>query len=85
MKYILFVLAVLCFVGHTRLPVNAPTTATTHINPEATRVAVSLADVGMRVASWEVRDYGLWKTAHSPWLGVTMLADPVSGKWSRIE
>lgn len=85
MKFVLFVLAVLCFVGHTRLPVSPPTTATMHLKPGVSRSDLLLADAGMRLAHWDVKDYGLWKTAHSSWLNTTLLADPVTGRWSVLE
>lgn len=85
MKYVLCLMAALCFVGHARLPVSPPTTGTMHLKPTASRSDLLLADAGMRMASWDIRDYGLWKTAHSPWLQVVLLADPITGKWSVLE
>jgi len=82
------VCVLLAVAANSQLPQGGPTYSSLDKNPNASLGTMALARVGMSVASWDVQDYYVFKTAHTSIGGheITLVTTPFSnGKWSRLD
>ncbi len=69
--------------AQSRLP-DAPNSRNVAMNADATVGDALLFEGAALFGDWQVNDYLLIRTATSSRLGLTFVADPLTGKWYRV-
>lgn len=79
----LALLIIVIVAAQSRLP-DAPNSRNVAMNAEATVGDAILFEGAALFGDWQVNDYLLIRTATSSRLGLTFVADPITGKWYRV-
>ena len=83
--FTLALLVALAVVARGRLPSDNISLANISVRKDATTVQCAAFATSLLVISWEIHDYGIFKTARGTVMGhvvANFLAEPITGTWS---
>ena len=80
----LIVLIVLVVVARARLPEGKPNADTVLWSENCTAATRTLVSAGMALSPCGIEDYGVVKIATFRPLNLTLIGEPITGRWHRV-